>query len=282
MPPQTAIREISGSSIARRIAATIAAGWSPTTSMWTTGRPAPNARRASRLELVSCVWPLRISSPTVTIAVRPVAFGTGFSIGVGVREDRPGTMRRPRGGADQSRPGTHSLPSGALSACRPSIAPSCCPSARPELLALLYAVYLIFWVLRQPRGQRPDEGDRQGDPGRRPGVPQPAVHDHRRDRGGHLPVPHLHARVEDRCPLPDRRGAERRRRVRGHEHLGALQPAHRRGGPRRDQPRSPARVQGRRGHRLLRGRLRAHRRRPRLRSVPGLQCAGRASPSAHH
>ena len=32
--------------------------------------------RASRLELVSCVCPLRISSPTVTIAVSPVAFGT--------------------------------------------------------------------------------------------------------------------------------------------------------------------------------------------------------------
>jgi alkanesulfonate monooxygenase SsuD/methylene tetrahydromethanopterin reductase-like flavin-dependent oxidoreductase (luciferase family) len=76
MPPQTAILVISGSSIALRIAATIAAGWSPTTSMRATGWPAANAWRASRLELVSCVWPLRISSPTVTIAVRPVAFGT--------------------------------------------------------------------------------------------------------------------------------------------------------------------------------------------------------------
>jgi hypothetical protein len=77
IPPQTATLEMFGSSIARRIAAMIASGWSPTTSMWATGRPAANARRASRLELVSWVWPLRISSPTITIVVRPVAFGTG-------------------------------------------------------------------------------------------------------------------------------------------------------------------------------------------------------------
>ena len=76
MPPQTAIREISGLSIARRIAATIAAGLSGTISMWATGRPAANAWRASRLELVSWVCPLRISSPTVTMAVRPLALGT--------------------------------------------------------------------------------------------------------------------------------------------------------------------------------------------------------------
>ena len=36
-------------------------------------------------------------------------FRHGFSIGVAEWEDRPGTMRRPRGGADQSRPGTYSL-----------------------------------------------------------------------------------------------------------------------------------------------------------------------------
>src|ERR1019366_2598900 len=55
----------------------IASGWSATTSMRATGRPAANARRARRLELVSWVWSLRISSPTVTIAVRPGAVGAG-------------------------------------------------------------------------------------------------------------------------------------------------------------------------------------------------------------
>src|SRR5207302_1953939 len=80
---------------------------------------------------------------------------------------------------------------------------------------------------------RADARDLAGDPGGRAGIPQPAVLNYRRDRGRDLRVLEREPGVEDRRALPHRGGAERRCRIRGHEHLGAGQCAHSGSGPQR-------------------------------------------------
>ena len=66
--------------------------------------------------------------------------------------------------------------------------------------------------------------------------------------------------LEDRGPLRRRRRPLGVGRLRRHEHRGALQPAHRRGGPRRAQQGAAGGLPRRRGDRLHGGRARAARR----------------------
>ena len=114
-------------------------------------------------------------------------------------------------------------------------------------------------------GQREDARDLQGHPGGRPGLSDPPVQRGRRHRGGDRHRSDLRGLLQGRGPLPDRCGALRRRRLHRHEHLGARQPAHRRGCTGRRQPGAQDGLPRRFGHRPVRGRIRTDRGHHRLR-----------------
>ena len=107
---------------------------------------------------------------------------------------------------------------------------------------------------------RPDARDRRRRAGRRDGVSQSPVHDHRRRRHRRLrpalDLPGLPRRLR----LPDRRAALGCRRLHRHERVGPGQRAHRGGRQARTGAGARGRVSRRRGHRHAGGGTRAARR----------------------
>ena len=91
-------------------------------------------------------------------------------------------------------------------------------------------------------------GDRRRHPGRRHGLSEPAVHDHRRSRRGGvhraLDLPGLSRRLR----LPARRRAFGLGRLHRHDRIGAGERAHRRGRAARTRPRAGRGVSRRRHH----------------------------------
>ena len=106
-------------------------------------------------------------------------------------------------------------------------------------VAVAYGLWLTAWLLKQPAGNERMREIAQRRPGRRRGVPEAPVHDDRGRRGRAVPAARLlrQARLGDGVRLPDRRRALGRGRLHRHERLGALERAHRRGGPRRARAR---------------------------------------------
>src|SRR5665213_1122639 len=144
IPPQTAMRQTSGVASARWMALTTASTRSGTTSMWRTGNPDVKARAARKAELVSWVCPDSSSSPTAMITVAGDS-GMASSVHAGIAARSPaGTIHR----LVYWRPPTAVPP---VPKDRMTIN-VLLPIAACGAIGLAYAIYLIFWVLRQPQG----------------------------------------------------------------------------------------------------------------------------------
>ena len=128
------------------------------------------------------------------------------------------------------------------------------------VLAILYGLGSVRLDPGAAGRQCADAGDRRCHSGRRAGVPQPAVLDHRPRRRGPVRGPRIGAELADGGRFRGGRAVVGTRGLHRHVHLGARERAHRAGCPWRHQRRAQGRVPRRRDHRNAGGGLGAARR----------------------
>ena len=129
--------------------------------------------------------------------------------------------------------------------------------------AVLYGLYLTYWLLKPAGRQRAHAGDLGRRAGGRRRLPEEAVHGDRdrRDRGDPGDRVLQQARLGHGVRLPDRRRPLGSGRLHRHERRRSLERTHRRGGPRGRRSGIQGRVPGRLGDGAPRRRPRPLRRR---------------------